>query len=66
MPSQPITFFRINCIRTIFLPQVATGFHGVPDDVLQKAAGFKAVCIFVNKKIKPEQAEILKANGNQV
>jgi len=46
--------------------EVATDFHGVPDDVLKRAEGFSAVCIFVNKKILPEQVEILKANGNKL
>ena len=45
---------------------MATGFHGVPDDVLKQAEGFQAVCLFVNKKLKPEQVEILKANGNKL
>jgi len=46
--------------------EVADGFHGVPDDILKQASGYKAICIFVNKKIAPEQVEILKANENQV
>lgn len=46
--------------------QVATDLKGVPDDVLAQAKDFKAVCIFVNKKIKAEQVEILKANGNKL
>jgi len=45
---------------------VATGFTGVPDEVLRQAAGYKAICIFVNKKIQESQAHILKENGNQV
>ena len=42
------------------------GFRGVPDEILKQANGYKAICIFVNKKIKPEQVEILKSNGNQL
>ena len=54
---------------------VASGFDGtdqrfdgdsVPDDILKQAEGFIAICIFVNKKIAPEQIEILKANGNKL
>ena len=45
---------------------MAKGFHGVPNDVLAQAAGFKAVCIFVNKKIGKDQVEILKSNGNKL
>ena len=48
------------------LLQIAEGFHGVPDEILKQANGFKAICIFVNKKIKPEQVAILKSNGNGV
>ena len=46
--------------------QVSTEYHGVPDEILQRAAGFKAICIFVNKKIDENQGEILKANGNEL
>lgn len=46
--------------------EVSTGYHGVPDEILAKAKGFKAICIFVNKKIKDEQIDILKANGNEL
>ena len=49
-----------------FVSQVATGFHGVPDDILKQADGFTAICIFVNKRIQPGQIDILKANGNKV
>ncbi len=38
----------------------------MPDDVLKKAAGYTAICIFVNKKIKTEQMAILKENGNKL
>ena len=40
--------------------QVATGFHGVPDEVLRQAAGFTAVCLFVNKRISEQQ--VMKIN----
>ena len=40
--------------------QVATGFSGVPDEVLIRASGYKSLGIFVNKKISPGQVEILK------
>ena len=43
-----------------------SGFHGVPDDILRKAKGFTAICLFVNKKIIPEQVGILKNNGNKL
>ena len=33
---------------------------------MKQASGFKAICIFVNKKIKPEQVAILKSNGNEL
>lgn len=46
--------------------EVATAFEGVPDEILAQAAGYKAVCIFVNKKISEAQGEILKSNGNQL
>jgi lactate dehydrogenase-like 2-hydroxyacid dehydrogenase len=46
--------------------QVATGFHGVPDEILKQAHGYTAICVFVNKKISPEQVEILKDNGNKL
>ena len=59
IPETEITF-------SFFLLQVVDGFDGVPDDILKQAAGYKAICIFVNKKIAPEQVEILKANENQV
>lgn len=39
---------------------------GVSDDNLRGAKGFKAICIFVNKKIESRQVEILKENGNQL
>lgn len=45
---------------------MATNFSGVPNEVLERAAGYTAVCLFVNKKIKPEQMEILKNNGNKL
>ena len=46
--------------------KVATGFHGVPDEILKQAHGYTAICVFVNKKISPEQVEILKDNGNKL
>ncbi len=49
-----------------FSSKVATDFHGVPDEVLLRAAGFTALCIFVNKKISPQQIEILNKNGNKL
>jgi len=39
---------------------------GVTDDNLRGAAGFTAVCIFVNQKISVEQVKILKENGNKL
>jgi len=39
---------------------------GVSDENLKGAAGFTAICIFVNKKISAEQATILKDNGNKL
>jgi len=44
--------------------QVAADFQGVPDEVLLQAEGYKAVGIFVNRKIEDRQVEILKKNGN--
>jgi lactate dehydrogenase-like 2-hydroxyacid dehydrogenase len=39
----------------------------VPEEILRRAAGFKAVCIFVNKKLEADvHGEILKSNGNQL
>ena len=46
--------------------KVALGFSGVPDSVLREAAGFTAVCLFVNKKISKEQVAILQENGNKL
>jgi len=41
--------------------------HGdVTDEALKGAAGFTAVCLFVNLKITAEQVNILKANGNKL
>lgn len=45
---------------------LAEGFHGVPDEVLKEANGYTALCLFVNKKLKPEQVDILKSNGNKL
>ena len=45
---------------------LAHGFHGVPDEILKEAEGYLAICLFVNKKIKAEQVDILKANGNKL
>merc|ERR1711915_1061587 len=39
---------------------------GVTDENLRGAKGFTAICIFVNKKIAPEQVDILKENGNKL
>jgi len=39
---------------------------GVTDENLKGAAGFTAICLFVNKKISAEQATILKDNGNKL
>jgi hypothetical protein len=44
--------------------KLATGFHGVPDEILRQAEGYRAVCIFVNRKINERQVDILKKNGN--
>ena len=60
-----LTIFNLELLF-FFVSQVVEGFHGVPDDVLKQASEYKAICIFVNKKIAPEQVEILKANENQV
>eukprot|EP00397_Hematodinium_sp_SG-2012_P009598 GEMP01009689.1.p1 GENE.GEMP01009689.1~~GEMP01009689.1.p1 ORF type:complete len:336 (+),score=89.87 GEMP01009689.1:234-1241(+) len=38
----------------------------VTDDALKGAAGFTAICLFVNQKIAPEQVAILKQNGNKL
>ena len=46
--------------------QVATDFHGVPDEILEKAAGYRAICIFVNKKIQASQVPLLVKNGNKI
>jgi len=39
---------------------------GISDENLRGAKDFTAICIFVNKKIKPEQVKILKENGNKI
>ena len=39
---------------------------GVSDENLRGAEGFTAICIFVNKKISPEQVEIIKNNGTKL
>ena len=39
---------------------------GVSDENLRGAAGFTAICIFVNKKISPEQVDIIKNNGTKL
>ena len=39
---------------------------GVSDENLRGAAGFTAICIFVNKKILAEQVQILRDNGNKL
>ena len=39
---------------------------GVSDENLRAARGFTAICIFVNKKISPEQVEIIKNNGTKL
>jgi len=39
---------------------------GVTDENLRGAKGFTAICIFVNKKIQPQQVDILKENGNKL
>ena len=39
---------------------------GVTDENLRGAHGFTAICIFVNKKILPEQVAIIKENGNKL
>lgn len=44
--------------------KLATEFHGIPDETLKEAAGYKAICLFVNKRMNADQVEILKSNGN--
>ena len=39
---------------------------GVSDENLRGAEGFTAICIFVNKKISPEQGESIKNNGTKL
>ena len=39
---------------------------GVSDENLRGAKGFTAICLFVNKKISPEQVEIIKSNGTKL
>jgi len=39
---------------------------GISDENLRGAKDFTAICIFVNKQIKPEQVKILKENGNKI
>ena len=39
---------------------------GVSDENLRGAAGFTAICLFVNKKILAEQVDILRDNGNKL
>ena len=34
--------------------------------MLEQAADYTAICIFVNKKLAPEQVDILKRNGNKL
>eukprot|EP00096_Caligus_rogercresseyi_P009990 TRINITY_DN3506_c0_g1_i1.p1 TRINITY_DN3506_c0_g1~~TRINITY_DN3506_c0_g1_i1.p1 ORF type:complete len:340 (+),score=131.19 TRINITY_DN3506_c0_g1_i1:63-1082(+) len=45
--------------------EVAEGFSGIPEDVLRRAKGFTALIIFVNKKFKDSDVEILKENENK-
>ena len=52
--------------RKGYTVEVATGFSGVPDDVLKRANGYKALGIFVNKKVTDNQVETLKSNGNEL
>ena len=54
------------CTALFTISQVATGFHGIPDETLKEANGYTALCIFVNKKIQSQQVEILKQNGNKL
>ena len=58
----------IKCVfkRKGYKVEVATGFSGVPDDVLMRAIGYKALGIFVNKKMTNNQVEILQSNGNKL
>ena len=58
----------IKCVfkRKGYKVEVATGFSGVPDDVLKRANGYKALGIFVNKKMTNNQVEILHSNGNKL
>jgi len=39
---------------------------GVTDENLRSAAGYTAICIFVNKKISDTQVDILKENGTKL
>ena len=65
MEVNPTDFISIQNIYSL-IDQVARDFHGLPDSILRDAAGFKSVCIFVNKRILPEQVKILKENGNSL
>ena len=40
--------------------------NDIPDDILRQAAGFKAICLFVNKKLAPAQVKILRESGNSL
>ena len=45
---------------------MASGFRGTPNGVLMEAQGYKAICLFVNKKLTEEQIDILAENGNKL
>ena len=45
---------------------MASGFRGTPNGVLMEAQGYKAICLFVNKKLTEEQIDILAHNGNKL
>ena len=38
----------------------------MPDGVLKEAEGYKAICLFVNKKLTKDQIDILVKNKNQL
>lgn len=46
--------------------KIASGFVGVPNEVLDEAAGYKALGMCSNRRIAPSQVEIMKENGNQL
>ena len=45
---------------------MATKFSGLPDEVLAEAAGYTALCLFVNKKIAKDQVKALAESGTKL